>query len=93
MRYLFVIITVFLFVSCGAMKRTALKYWTKKQVKEFVENCEQKASTIIGADKAARYCDCAVDVVAEKYKDYNDVKTVPIREVIRLAKDCSDRQE
>lgn len=83
------LLTGFVLASCGAMKRAALKYWTKKQVKEFVANCVTKAAPIVGEEKAAKYCDCAVDIVAEKYQDYSHIKTVPIREIIRLAKDCS----
>jgi hypothetical protein len=78
------------FGSCKALARTAAKYWTKKQIKEFVNNCEEKSAKFVGADKAARYCDCAVDVVAEKYKSYEDVKNASIIEVLKIAKDCKD---
>lgn len=74
--------------SCATLTRAAAKYWTKKQVKEFVTNCEQKASRLIGEQKAKQYCDCAVDVVAEKYKNYDDVKNSSITEVLKIAKDC-----
>jgi hypothetical protein len=74
--------------SCKMLGRTAAKYWTKKQIKEFVTNCENNASKLLGEDKAKDYCDCAVDVVAEQYQNYDDVKQVSIREILRVAKEC-----
>ncbi len=77
-------------LSCKAMARTAAKYWTKKQIKEFVANCEEKSSRFISAEKAAQYCDCAVDKVAEKYQDYKEVTQQSIIEVLKIANDCRD---
>ena len=74
--------------SCKLIGRTAAKYWTKKQIKEFVADCESKASKVIGEDKAKQYCNCAVDVVAQKYQNYSDVKNISIREVMQIAKEC-----
>ena len=85
--FLAVILLTFM-SSCASLARAAAKYWSKKQIKEFVNNCEQKSSRLIGEDKAAKYCDCAVDVVAEKYKNYEDVKNASIIEVLKIAKDC-----
>ena len=51
--------------SCKTIARTALKYWTKKQVREFVSNCEDRSKNLLGEERAKKYCDCAVDVVAE----------------------------
>ena len=79
--------------SCKALARTAAKYWTRKQIKEFVNNCETKAAKIIGEEKAKHYCDCAVDVAAEKYKNYDDIKDVSALELIKLARDCSQGTE
>lgn len=76
------------FLSCKAIAKAAAKYWTKKQVKEFVENCEEKSSRLLGEDRAKKYCDCAVDVVAEKYQKYEDVKKMGILEALKIAKDC-----
>ncbi len=76
--------------SCASLAKAAAKYWTKKQIKEFVTNCEEKSSRLIGEDKAQQYCDCAVDVVAEKYHNYEDVKKASIIEVLKIAKDCKN---
>lgn len=75
-------------VSCKLIGRTAAKYWTKKQIKTFVTNCEDNASKLLGEDEAKKYCDCAVDVVAEKYQNYDDIKSASIRDILRIAKDC-----
>ena len=85
---LLVVVTLVFLVSCKLIGRTAAKYWTRKQIKEFVSSCETNASKLLGEDKAKQYCDCAVDVVASEYKDYDDAKKVSIRDVLRIAKDC-----
>lgn len=82
------ITVILLFSSCSMLGRAAAKYWSKKQINEFVTNCEANAGKLIGEDKAKQYCDCAVDVVAEKYQNYEDVKKASIREVLRIANDC-----
>ncbi len=74
--------------NCKAMARAAAKYWTKKQIKQFVNNCEEKSAKFVGEDKAHQFCDCAVDQVAEKYKDYSSVEDVSIMEIIKIANDC-----
>lgn len=74
--------------NCKAMARAAAKYWTKKQIKEFVSNCEEKSAKFVGEDKAHHFCDCAVDQVAEKYHEYKSVQDVNILEIIKIANDC-----
>ena len=76
------------FSSCKALARTAAKHWSKKQIKEFVNNCEEKSAKLVGEDKAAKFCDCAVDEVAEKYKKYEDVKSVSMMEIVKIANGC-----
>lgn len=75
-------------ISCKAIAKAAAKYWTKKQIKEFVANCEEKSSKLLGEEKAKQYCDCAVDQVAEKYHSYEDVKKMGIIEALKIAKNC-----
>lgn len=74
--------------NCKAMARAAAKYWTKKQIKEFVGNCEEKSAKFVGEEKAHQFCDCAVDQVAEKYQDYKKAEEVNILEIIKIANDC-----
>lgn len=83
-----VIIAITTVVSCKALAKAALKHWSKKQVKEFVINCESKSSKFVGEANASKFCNCAVDVVAEKYKNYEDAKTITILEIMKLANDC-----
>lgn len=75
-------------MSCKAIAKTAAKHWTKKQIKEFVANCEEKSARLLGEEKATKYCNCAVDQVAEKYPDFNDYKKIGIVEALKIAKDC-----
>ena len=56
--------------SCKAAGHLAAKYWLNREIREFVSNCEDKTARLIGVDNARKYCDCAVDLVAEKYRDY-----------------------
>jgi hypothetical protein len=70
------------------MAKAALKHWTKKQVKEFVKNCEEKSAKFVGQDKAAKFCNCAVDVVADKYKNYEEAKQISVVDILKLANDC-----
>jgi hypothetical protein len=74
--------------SCKTIARTALKYWTKKQVREFVSNCEDRSKNLLGEERAKKYCDCAVDVVAEKYRNYEDIKKTSLMDVLKIANDC-----
>ncbi len=80
--------TIFIFSSCASLAKTATKYWTKKQIKEFVNKCEQKSARLVSEEKARHYCNCAVDKVAEQYHNYEDTKKIGIIEVLKIAKDC-----
>lgn len=75
-------------VSCKTIARTAAKYWTRRQIKEFVSNCETRTSQLLGSENAAKYCDCAVDVVAEKYRNYQDSKTISLTDLVDILNDC-----
>ncbi len=85
---LVVLLSVVTFSGCKLFGRAAAKYWTKQQISEFIANCEKNANRITDAESAKNYCDCAVDVVAEKYQNYEDVKKAALKDVLRVAKDC-----
>jgi hypothetical protein len=93
MKKCFVLAAMFIFaaavsLSCKTVARAAARYWTKRQIKEFVNNCEEKSSKLIGEQSAKKFCDCAVDKVAEEYKNYQDSKTVSITNILQIANDC-----
>lgn len=89
MKKLVLILSIcLLLVSCKMLLKGAAKYWGKKQVKEFLENCEANSSKLMSDDKAKEYCDCAVDIVAEKYQNFEDVKKMGFLEALKIAKDC-----
>jgi len=75
-------------VSCKTVGRIAAKYWLKREINEFVSNCENKAGKLIGSDKAHKYCDCSVDLVAEQYHNYQDAKNISVREIIDFINKC-----
>lgn len=82
------VIAIYAFSSCKTIARTAAKYWTKRQIREFVGNCEDKTTLFLGSENAKKYCDCAVDVVAEKYRNYEDLKKTTLTDVLKIANDC-----
>ena len=87
-RPVFFVMTVIMLISCATVGRIAAKYWLNKEIKEFVSNCEEKAGRFIGTDNAHKYCDCSVDLVAEKYQDYKDAKNLSIMEIVDFINKC-----
>ncbi len=75
-------------ISCKTVGRIAAKYWLKREIKEFISKCEDKAGRIIGAEKANKYCDCSVDLVAEQYHNYQDAKNISVLEIIDFINKC-----
>jgi len=75
-------------VSCKTVGRIAARYWLKREIKEFVSNCENMAGKVIGSEKANKYCDCSVDLVAEKYQNYQDAKNLSVFEIIEFINKC-----
>ena len=75
-------------ISCKTAGRIAAKYWLKREIKEFVGNCENMAGKIIGSEKANKYCDCSVDLVAEQYHNYQDAKNISVMELISFINKC-----
>lgn len=80
-----VIITI---ISCKTVGRIAAKYWLNREIKEFVFNCEDKAGRLIGSEKAHKYCDCSVDLVAEQYHNYQDAKSISVGEILDFINKC-----
>jgi len=87
-KHLFIFFICLALLSCKMVMKGAARHWTKKQIKEFVSDCEQHSAKVLGDEKAKIYCDCAVDVIAEKYTNYDDVKKAGIIQVLKIAKDC-----
>ena len=85
---LVLMISIISVVSCKTAGRIAARYWLKREIKEFVSNCEDKAGLVIGGEKAHRYCDCSVDLVAEQYHNYQDAKRISVMEIIEFINKC-----
>ena len=81
-------ISIIAAVSCKTVGRIAAKYWLNREIKEFVSNCEDKTGKLIGSENAHKYCDCAVDIVAEQYHNYQDAKKISIVEIIDFINKC-----
>ena len=75
-------------LSCKTVARTAARYWTKRQINSFVHQCESKTGQLIGAENARKYCDCAVDVVAEKYREYKQTETLQLTDLLAIINGC-----
>lgn len=78
----------FAYMGCKSMSRAALKYWSKKQVKEFVSNCNEKLANNKLVSNAKNFCDCAVDQVAEKIPDYEKAKGMQAVKLLSEAAKC-----
>ena len=74
--------------SCKTAGRIAAKYWLNREIREFVSNCEDKAGRVISSENAHKYCDCSVDLVAEKYHDYQDAKKISLLEILDFVNKC-----
>ena len=83
-----VLISIGVAVSCKTDGRIAAKYWLKREIKEFVSNCEDKTGNLVGSENAHKYCDCAVDIVAEQYHNYQDAKRISVMEIIDFINKC-----
>ncbi|MBL0182991.1 MAG: hypothetical protein IPP96_12145 [Chitinophagaceae bacterium] len=81
-------LSIMIIVSCKTVGRIAAKYWLNREIKEFVSNCENKAGIVVGKDNAHKYCDCAVDVVAEQYHNYQDAKNISLIELLDFVNRC-----
>lgn len=79
---------IFAAVSCKTAGRIAARYWLKKEIKEFVSNCEEKTNKLVGSENAHKYCDCAVDIVAEQYHNYQDAKKISVMQIIEFINKC-----
>jgi hypothetical protein len=89
MKKLFLLITVcFFLVNCKMIAKGAARYWTKKQIKEFVADCKIHSGKLMSEEKAEQFCDCAVDEIAEKYQNYEDIQKAGIAEVLKAANNC-----
>ncbi len=85
---LIISITLVTIVSCKTVGRIAAKYWLKREINEFISNCENMAGKIIGSEKAKKYCDCSVDLVAEEYHNYQDAKNLSLRDILTFVDKC-----
>ncbi|MBX2933133.1 MAG: hypothetical protein KF825_02745 [Ferruginibacter sp.] len=81
-------VTLITVVSCKTVGRIAAKYWLNREIKEFVSNCEDKTSFIVGKENAHKYCDCAVDIVAEQYHNYQDAKKLSVSAIVDFINKC-----
>ncbi len=75
-------------ISCKTVGRIASRYWLNREIKEFISNCEDKTTRVIGSENAHKYCDCAVDIVAEQYHNYQDAKKISLTEIIDFINKC-----
>ncbi|MBI3135509.1 MAG: hypothetical protein HYZ14_12605 [Bacteroidetes bacterium] len=89
-KYILLLAVCLSLLSCKMVMKGAARYWTKKQIKEFVSDCETHSAKLLGEEKAHVFCDCAVDEVSEKYTNYDDVKKAGIIEVLKIARNCKD---
>lgn len=76
--------------SCKALAKSAAKRWAKKKRKEFLVKCNESNAVKFISDSEG-FCDCALDVVMEKYPDAKDGLALSIVDVVKMTKDCISR--
>ena len=81
-------ICIIVAMSCKTVGRIAAKYWLNREIKEFVTNCEEKTGKLVGSENAHKYCDCAVDNVAEQYHNYQDAKKITLLQILDFINKC-----
>ena len=90
---LFVIAALLVFsipqYGCKNLAKAAAKHWTKKQIKKFKSNCKEKAVAKWNKEKGEKFCDCATDIVMEKYKNYDEAEKIDFATVLITAKSCA----
>lgn len=87
-KFLLLISICLVLISCKVIAKTAVKYWGKKKSKEWLVKCEEHSSKLLGAERAEEYCDCAIEKVATKYNNYEDVVKAGMIEALLVAKEC-----
>ncbi len=74
-------------VGCKALAKKAAKRWAKKKRVEFLTKCNDSGAVKLMSD-SEEFCDCALNLVMEKYPDPEDGLALKIVEVVKMAKDC-----
>ncbi|MFZ5554052.1 MAG: hypothetical protein ACOZCO_13130 [Bacteroidota bacterium] len=75
--------------GCKNMAKAAAKYWTKKQIKKFKAKCNESAIAKWNKEKGEQFCDCATDIIMEKYKNYDEAEKLDFTAIIVAAKSCA----
>lgn len=91
MRKIATIITLSLAVGTVSVSttscKTLAKHWTKRQVKKFVQKCEEGTANKFG-EKAGEICNCLATKAEEKYPNIEDALKMSVLEMVKLAIDC-----
>lgn len=86
------IIMVMVALGCKSLAKSAAKHWTKKQLKEFRQKCEEGTLGKLGKEKAPRFCKCAGTLMEQKYPSYEDAKGKSIMEILSTASECINKE-
>ena len=75
------------FTSCKSLAKSAVRHWTNKQRKEFIEKCKVGAVEKFN-EKTNDYCTCLADVAEEKYPKAEEALSLEFVQMLKLSKDC-----
>ena len=82
MKYLpLLLITIFLF-SCGGSGSSAA--WPADVQAEYMVGCESEMDYSLPAD----YCDCTLEKIMKMYPDPNDMLSMDMEDMLKLAEAC-----
>ena len=80
-------LVIFSAESCKSLAKASAKRWAKKKRKEFLHKCNDGAASKFG-EKGEEFCDCALDLVMDKYPNPDDGLSLKFIEILKLTKDC-----
>lgn len=74
--------------SCKTAAKAAARHWTKKQIRKFSKNCEEKVSQHFSSEKIKPFCDCASQSISDKF-DLEKANAMDAMTLIKEAGKCA----
>ncbi len=74
--------------SCKSLAKAAAKHWTKKQIRNFAKNCEEKVKGKLSEEKASSFCSCASEAISQDYS-LEDANLMDGIKLLKVAANCA----
>ncbi|MBC8048024.1 MAG: hypothetical protein H7Y00_14600 [Fimbriimonadaceae bacterium] len=80
----FAIIGIFTSCSSGGKKSS----WKESDKNDFSVECVSGATASMGEEDAKKYCDCMLTKIMDKYPKAEEVGSINMDEMTKMAEDC-----